>query len=245
MLRPWKAYVLVERRSVLVVNDKGVHARQAQGAAVIHFHAGPLLPASQQPTQSHALLCICRIGNIIGHCISCHAPPCRSAPRFPCHASMQPLPLRLYNRQRCKGGFMCMALVQAAPGSEALAGGALRGAVLPVAHAEALLLEQAVHAMLRSTMHQQAAKKGSQAYPDRCTTLSPEQMGNVCWLATELRCARYSRGYLQAMGCCFAGHMLSQTDQNSERAPPRRTAAEYVTVQESACCRLGCHEIAR
>ncbi len=51
-----------------------------------------------------------------------------------------------------------MALVEAAPGSQALAGGALRGAVLPVAHAEALLLEEAVHAMLHSTMHQLAAK---------------------------------------------------------------------------------------
>ena len=57
-----------------------------------------------------------------------------------------------------------MAPVQAAPGSEALAGGALRGAILPVAHAEALLLEEAVHAMLRSTMHRQAATKCSQAY---------------------------------------------------------------------------------
>ena len=135
---------------------------------------------------------------------------------------------------------------EAAPGSQALAGGALRGAVLPMAHAEVLLLEEAVHAMLRSTMHQQAAKKGSQAYPNRCTILSTEQMGNVCWLATELRCACNSRGYLQALGCCFAGHMLSQTDRTSEWAPSRRTAAEYVTVQvQSACCRLGCHEIAQ
>ena len=160
MLGSCGAYILVERRGILVVNDDGVQAGQAQGAAVIQFHAAPLLPTSQPAVSSITCLPMDPQNHTYDGILQIK--PCDSLQIPSVVSACNPCLLQSFAvRGAAKADCVHMAPEQAIPGSQALAGGALRGAVLPVAHAEALLLEEAVHAMLHSTMHQQAARDQS------------------------------------------------------------------------------------